>query len=162
MEDVNSEVETPEETSTIDNLADALREVGKLRKENAAKRVKANEVEEAARKWQEHVEKQKTDLERLSSEVSTTKSEADKLKEENTRLRVMRKHSIPDEFEGLFTGSEEDMEKTASLLSKAGGTAAGSTGSTDYFAGRRGSSVGPEKTTQDVWSEWWNSQEMKG
>jgi DNA-binding protein H-NS len=159
MENVNTDVEVTEEPSTIDNLADALREVGKLRKENAAKRVKANEVEEAAKKWQEHVEKQKTDLERLSSEVSVTKSAADKLKEENTRLRVMRKHSISDEFEGLFTGSEEDMEKTASLLSKAGNGSAPA--KTDFFAGRRGDAVGAnaEKTTQDVWSEWWNSQE---
>lgn len=155
-----NENENSTQESTITSLEDALKEVGKLRKENAAKRVKANEVEQEAAKWREHVQTQQTDLERLTGQVSTTKSEADALRAENAKLRVLREYKVPKEFESLLEGLDtfEQMEKVAKVLA----AAPSSDGPrVDFFAGQRGAPVGAnaEGSTQEVWADWWNSQE---
>ena len=64
--------------SSITSLEDALKVINDLRAENAAKRIKTKEVEEKATKWEEYVQSQKTELERLTeSKTALEKQLAD-------------------------------------------------------------------------------------
>lgn len=143
--------------STIDSLEVALKEIEKLRRENAAKRVKANEVEANAKKWEEHVQSQKTELERLTESKLQAEAEAARLRVDNLRNKVAIETKLnPELLEFLVGDNEDELRAKAKKLVET----VGDKGTTpDFYAGQRGTPVPPKPaTTQDWFAEFWKSK----
>lgn len=140
-------------SSTIDNLEDALKELEKARREAASRRVKNKEVEEKARQWEEHVQSQKTDLEKLTEQVSVLRTDNEKLRFEQLREKVARDSKLdPEDFEFLIGNTEEELKAKAEKLNSRRGKS-----QTDFYAGQRGTPVTATKEeTVDEWfaKEW--------
>lgn len=156
------ELEVQEDSTTIDNLEDALSELKKVRREAASKRTQNRDLKEKADLYDKFLDSQKSDVERLTQVNANTKGEADASREKADRLDVILRFGLafdpknPNEYDEVLTGSRSAMEKIAKLLTDKTGTRT----VTDFHAGRRGSAVGTgaEQTVQEVWSEWWNNQ----
>lgn len=167
-EEENIEVaETEEESSSsISDIKVALKEIEKLRKENAKHRTANVTLKDAADKWTAHEDSQKTELERLTEEKRATLSEADTLREENARLKVKLKYGFEDdEFDDLLVGDVASMEKVAKKISDSIGIGVGgSKVRADYFAGRRGNPVtdtSENKSSDELFRQWWLDQPTK-
>lgn len=143
--------ETPAEESL--SLDDALKELAKVRKEAAARRVKSRENEEKAAKWEDYVASQKTELEKLTDEKVSLLSENDNLKKELIRERIGRSLKDPEDFEFLVGDTEEELKAKAEKLNSRAGKRA------NTFAGERGAPVGAtqEKTTQEWFQSMWDN-----
>jgi len=164
-EEVNEVQETTEEVvvtessdsgSRIDNLKDALKELDKVRKEAAARRVQSKENEEKASKWEEHVRSQKTDLERLTEDKEKLAEEAKNLRLENLRNSVAIKTGLDPELVEFLTGETEDelTAKAKKLIAKSAKPAKPA----DFFAGQRGTAVGKDlnESINDWFADAWN------
>lgn len=107
------------DSSSIDNLEDALKEIKKLRKENAERRTKGKEVEEAAQKWKEHVDSQKSESEKLQEDYNTAVEELNKYRKAEKQRSYAEKHEIDPELSDLIEGdSDEEMDAKAEKLAK--------------------------------------------
>jgi len=154
------EVEATPEGSKIDNLEDALKELDKVRKEAAGRRVKAREVEEKAQKWEEYVHSQKTELEKLTEAKSTLAEQNDHLQKQLLKNEVARTVGLdPEDYEFLVGDTKEELTAKAEKLKSRRGTA----GSPDFFAGQRGARVNPpeEMTTQEYFAQMWKDADTK-
>ena len=151
VEETTSEVQPT--SSTIDNLEDALKELDKVRREAAGRRVKNKEAEEKAKLWEEHVQAQKTDLEKLTENVSALQSENARLKHEQLREKVARDSKLdPEDFEFLIGDTEDELKAKAEKLNSRRGKQ-----TADFYAGQRGTRVDATKEeTADEWfmKEW--------
>jgi superfamily I DNA/RNA helicase len=131
--------------STIGTLDDALKVITQLRNENASKRVKSKELEEKAQKWEEYVQSQKTELERLTESKTALEKENATLKLSQVRDRVAAEEKVPPELVEFVTGADEqemrDKAKKLAGVAPTGSTTTAVTKTTDFFAGRRGAPV---------------------
>lgn len=141
QEDSASAVEQPS-SGLPDDPETLKREIAKLRRENAAKRTKSREQEEAAKKWQEHVESQKSDLEKLQDQVSVLTGENKTLKLTMAQRDLAKEYGVDDDLAEFIVGDDLDemTEKAKKLASKAGKKTAGPTAK-DLRAGQGNSSV---------------------
>lgn len=160
------EVEAPEaateqeesQESEIKDLATALKVVEKLRREAASKRVKNKELEEKAKNWQDHLDSQKTELEKAQEEANRVKQEVEALRKETKVSKLVAKYGIPEEFHEFLVGeSDEELEAKAKKL------AALKKKNVEFFAGPRGTGSVPNKA-QDLnswFGEWWKEVDAK-
>lgn len=141
----------------IKTLEDALEALKKVRAEAARRRVSEKELKEKATKYDEYVQSQKTELERLTEDKAALEKEAKALKEKDLRSTVASKHDLDPDLIGLLVGSEEEMETTAKLLVAKGGKRSAGT-NTDFYAGQRGTPVQttPANTTQEWFEKMWD------
>lgn len=134
-------------TSTITSLEDAQKEIAKLRKENASKRVKSKEDADAAAMWQKHVESQKTELEKANDRAAQAEAKAAKLELETLRREVADKFNLDSDLVDFITGdSQGEMEAKAKVLADKG-LVRGAKNANDLGAGAsRGTPLtGPKK-----------------
>lgn len=166
-EQVTPEVtpEKPQEESkgsSITSLEDALKVINDLRAENAAKRVKTKEVEEKASKWEEYVQSQKTELERLTESKTALEKQLADLQANQLRDLIAKEVGVPEELIEFLTGSDEqtlraNAKKLASV--KSGSENAG-TKRTDFFAGQRGTPVNkPAEGLNEFFKKMWKDSE---
>lgn len=151
-------------SSSITSLDDALKVINDLRAENAAKRVKAKEVEEKAAKWEEYVQSQKTELERLTESKTALEKQLAELQANQLRDLIAKEVGVPEELVEFLTGSDEqtlraNAKKLASV--KPQGSANTNAPKTDFFAGQRGTPVAakPEGLNEFFKQMWKDSDE---
>lgn len=108
------------------------REIAKLRKENAARRTKNKDVEDAAKKWQEHLDSQKTEMEKLQDRLTNLQKENEDLKVSELRRNLADEFDLDSDLVEFITGADLDemrdkakrlSEKTKSTKKKAQPTA---------------------------------------
>jgi septal ring factor EnvC (AmiA/AmiB activator) len=139
-------VETPVVETPTSNLSheDALKELAKVRAEAAAKRVKNKELEEAAKKWEEYQESQKTELQKLQDDVAARDKKIAEKELEVTRSNIAKQFNVADEDLDLLVGDEDNMKRLAARL---GTTKDSKSNPLDLLAGNRGNPVGGKDTT---------------
>lgn len=138
------------------------KELTKVRREAAAKRVKNVELEDKAKKYDEYVQSQKTEMERLSDEKEALAKEVAKLKGKDAtaalRSKVAKKYKLDADLAGMLNGDEAEMDAQAKTLADRFKTNT----STDFYAGRRGT---PVEVTADTAQEWfaaaWKESDRK-
>lgn len=144
---------------------EALKELAKVRKEAAAKRVANKELVDKAAKYDEHLKSQLSETERLKAEVEELKAANDNLKTETVRERVALKYGIESEMAQLMFGDLSDeatLEARAKALSGNKVAEEDTKGKKASFGGRRGTPVKSqesEPTLQSVFTEMWNNVE---
>lgn len=137
------ETGTQETNNATDDLTpEQLRaELKKVRAEAASRRVALREQEEAAKKWREYEESQKTELQKLQDSLA----EKDKILAQKEldvqRAKIAKQYNVADEDLDLLVGDEENMKRLAERL---GTTKTQETAPrpVDLLAGNRGTPVG--------------------
>lgn len=174
MSDQNEQVTpevTPEKpqgegkTSSITSLDDALKVIEDLRSENAAKRVKAKEVEEKAAKWEEYVQSQKTELERLTESKTALEKQLAELQANQLRDLIAKEVGVPEELIEFLTGSDEQtLRANAKKLASVKPQGSTTTAKTDFFAGQRGTPVSakPEGLNEFFKQMWKDADKNSG
>lgn len=145
-------VETPvEKTPETDALTtstlsheDALKELSKVRAEAAAKRVKNKELEEAAKKWSDYEESQKTELQKLQDDVAKRDAIIAAKELEVTKANIAKQFNVEDDDLDLLVGDEDNMKRLAERLGK---KEENKTSPLDLLAGNRGNALGTKDTT---------------
>lgn len=149
-EDTTEVQETPEDESAeearskIDDLETARKEIDKLRRENAKRRVEGNEYKklaEDASKWQEHLESQKSEMERLVEAKATLEEEVRQTRRALMQRDLVAELGLDPDLAEFITGDDEDemRAKAEKLASK--GALKKTSGPTDLKAGDRGAPV---------------------
>lgn len=136
------DTDTPVTTSTLTH-EQALAELTKVRAEAAERRIKARELEIAAKKWSEYEESQKTELQKLQDQLAAKdKAIADK-ELEVSRSKIAREFNVAEEDLDLLVGDETNMKRLAARLGKKddGNRPA------DLMAGNRGKPLGNSGNT---------------
>lgn len=124
---------------------DALKELSKVRAEAAARRVANKELEQAAQKWKEYEESQKTELQKLQDAVAERDKRIAEKELEVTRSNIAREYNVADEDVDLLVGDEANMKRLAERLGKTKET--GTTNRpVDLLAGNRGNAVTGKST----------------
>lgn len=142
-------VETPEakpegSSSTLTH-EEALAELKKVRAEAASRRVALREQEEAAKKWAEYQESQKSELQKLQDALAAKdKAIADK-ELEVSRSKIARQYNVADEDLDLLVGDEANMKRLAERLGKK--EEKGNPRPSDLLAGNRGKPIGDSGNT---------------
>lgn len=126
-------------TSTLSH-EDALKELQKVRREAAEKRVKNKELEERARKWEQYEESQKSELQKLQEAVAERDKRIAETELEVTRARIAHEFNVADEDLDLLVGDEDNMKRLASRLGKKQEETRQRPA--DLLAGNRGTAVG--------------------
>lgn len=147
----------------ITSLDDALKVIEKLRNENAAKRVKNKEIEDKAAKWEEYVQSQKTELEKLTESNAALSRENGELKLHSLKLKVAEEEKVaPELFEFLQGADEQTLRANAKKLAKVKQHGSQTT-AVDFFAGQRGAPV-PVAQGQDsneYFRQLWHEADQK-
>lgn len=114
---------------------DLLKEVQKLRRENAKRRTDSKKVEEAAKKWQEHVDSQKTELERLADRNKELETAHEAFQREKLQAKIAKEQGVDPDLADLIVGADEDemVEKAKRLAEK---TSPKKVTATDLHAGK--------------------------
>lgn len=136
----NSQTGSNESQETKLSHEDALKELAKVRAEAAARRVANRDLEEKAKKWSEYEESQKTELQKLQDQLAERDKIAAEAKLEAAKIRIAKKHNVPDEDIDLLVGDEDSMERLAARLGSK--ESAGSSAPATLLAGNRGKPVG--------------------
>lgn len=153
------EAETPEgeNESTITTLEEALKELKKVRTEAASRRVKGKEAEEKAKLWEDHVNSQKSELERLTDENTKLRKDVDDEKVKTLKATIVAEFGLSKEDAELLTGSEKEMKALAARLANASGNAGGKP---DFYAGQRGKGPAPKPANLNEWfNQLWKETE---
>lgn len=154
--DANEEVEATENAKEKEVVAEMKseglpddpevlrREIAKLRKENAAKRTKNKEIEEAAKKWQEHLDSQKSEMEKLQDQLNALTAENKKLALAQKQRDLAKEYGVDPDLEEFIVGDDLDemTEKAKKLAAK---SKKKPPDATDMRAGR--ASPPPQSTT---------------
>lgn len=93
-------------------------ELKKVRSEAAARRVALREQEEAAKKWAEYEESQKSELQKLQDAVAERDKRIADRDLEITRSKIAREFNVADEDLDLLVGDEASMKRLAEKLGK--------------------------------------------
>jgi DNA repair exonuclease SbcCD ATPase subunit len=133
--------------SGISTLEDAQKEIAKLRKENASKRTKAREVEDKAKKWEEHVNSQKTEMEKLQERLNELETNNGRYKLEKLQVDLAKKHGVDLDLSDLIVGSDEEAMEEAAKRLAAKTVKAKKTTATDLRAGQQGRVDGESAST---------------
>lgn len=117
--------EAPEDKPKDTSLSAAdkdelLKEITRLRKENAKRRTEGKQVEEAAKKWQQHVDSQKTELEKLQDEKKELEDDLEKYKVAELQAQLAKEHGVDSDLAEFIVGSDLDemTEKAKKLAAK--------------------------------------------
>lgn len=116
-------------------------EIKKVRQEAAQRRITNRDLEEKAKKWSEYEESQKTELQKLQDQLAERDKIAAEAKLEAAKIRIAKKHNVPDDDIDLLVGDEDSMERLAARLGKKE-DAGSSSAPSDLLAGNRGKPVG--------------------
>lgn len=160
--DTTQEVDETQESATDDALSpeDAKKLIKELRKEAASRRIKGKESEEKAAKWEEYVQSQKTELEKLQEENKLLRDTAEADKVEKLRNRIIAEFKLDPSDAEFLTGSEKEMKALAAKLAEKAGQ--GQTTTTDFYAGQRGGNVSPKADNLNDWfTQQWFAVEGK-
>lgn len=121
-------------------------ELTKVRQEAAARRVALREAEEKAKKWEEHEESQKTELEKLQAQLAEKEKKLAETAREKVIASLARKFKLEDDDLEFLTGSDEaTLEVQAEKLAKKLGRTqeeANKRTPADLLAGNRGTGLG--------------------
>lgn len=154
-EDVVKETETESKDDSKDSgLPDdpevLRREIQKLRRENAAKRTKNKEVEEAAQKWQEHLESQKTETQKMQEQLEGLRQENEKLQKHQQRNDVAKEYGVDDDLVEFINGADLDemKEQAEKLAAKTSAKKKRSGSASELHAGKTSA---PPKQTGSSW-----------
>jgi hypothetical protein len=112
-------------------------ELRKVRAEAASRRVALREQEEAAKKWSEYEESQKSELQKLQDAVAERDKRLEAKELEVTRAKIAREFEVDSEDLDLLVGDEENMKRLAARLGKKGQKSS----APDLLAGNRGTPV---------------------
>lgn len=139
-------VEAPAGKTSLNDVESLQKELAKVRAEAAKNRVEGRDVktlEADARKWQEHVENQKSELERLQSSYESMKAELEKRDYLEMQRMIGTEAGIdPDLFEFVTGSSEDEMRSKAKKLAEKA-TPIPARSPDDLLAGTRGRPVVP-------------------
>ena len=127
-----------EKSSTITSLDDALKVINKLNNENASRRIKAKEIEDKAKKWEEYVESQKTELEKLTESNATLAKENEALKVGSLRERIAQEEKVPADLMEFLSGDDEQTLRAAAKKLASVKPPGTQTTAVDFYAGQRG------------------------
>ncbi len=145
IQEVDAAASTTEEAKNAFGLPDdhpVMKELSKVRKEAAEARVKKVAEAEAAKKWEEHVESQKTELEKLMDKNKTLEEAVRQSKLESMQMTLVEEFELPTAYKGAIKGSNEDeMRAVAQILKD--GLPKQETIVPDLHGGRRGDPVVP-------------------
>lgn len=120
------------------------KELQKVRSEAASRRVALREQEEAAKKWAEYEESQKTELQKLQDAVAERDKRLADKELEVTRAKIAKQFNVEDEDLDLLVGDEESMKRLASKLGKEDNKG---NSPVDLLAGNRGKPLGSKEPT---------------
>lgn len=155
--EVTEVVEEDKQESTITSLEEALKELKKVRTEAASRRVKNKEAEEKAAKWEEYVNSQKTELQRLADEKATLAEELKTERFERQKAQIVAEFRLSEEDAALLKGDVKEMKALAARLANAAGNAGGKP---DFYAGQRGKGPEPKPANLNEWfSNLWKETE---
>lgn len=142
-EEVTEETATESKANELSH-EDALKELAKVRKEAAAKRVANKELSDKAAKYDEYLKSQMTEIQRKDAEIAELKEKNVELSVGSVREKVALKYGLDAETAQLFLGDlvdEDKLEERASAIAKLAPKDEKQKGKS--FAGRRGSAVQP-------------------
>lgn len=115
-------------------------ELKRVRNEAASRRIALREQEEAAKKWKEYEESQKTELQKLQDSVVERDKRLAEKDQDILRSKIARDFNVADEDLDLLVGDEANMKRLAERLGKPKDSEA-SRRPVDLLAGNRGSAV---------------------
>jgi hypothetical protein len=143
--------EDVESSDVSDDLsADELKQiVAKLRKENASKRImnkaKDKELADAAAKWQEYEESQKSEFQKLQERNAELEARLESEGRDKLRMKLASEFKLDSDLAEFIDGKDEgEMRSKAEKLAKRINPLMGSD---DLRAGDRGAPVGSRKKT---------------
>ncbi len=150
---VESKEESKDESGSDSGLPDdpkvLKQEVEKLRRENAARRVKSKEIEEAAQKWQEHLDAQKTEAEKMQEQLEGLRQENQKLQRQQMQRDVAKEYGVDDDLVEFIDGADlDEMKQKAEKLAAKTSSKKKSGSASELRAGR---SSPPPKVTGSSW-----------
>ncbi len=151
----NNEVkegEKPEGTSTENSTENKLSyeqlesELKKVRSEAASRRIALREQEEAAKKWAEYEESQKTELQKLQDQLAERDKALASKDVDILRTKIAKEFNVADDDLDLLVGDEENMKRLAAKIGKQ------ETNSSPppFFGGNRGKPVGKSGESFDM------------
>lgn len=120
-------------------------ELKKVRSEAASRRIALREQEDAAKKWAEYEESQKTELQKLQDSVAERDKRIADKDLEIARRDIANEFNVAKEDWDLLVGDENNMKRLAERLGKAKETGTPNR-PVDLLAGNRGSSVNQKAT----------------
>lgn len=138
---------------------DLLKEVAKLRKEAASRRVKNKDLDSKLKEYDDWKRSQMSEVERERAEKAELLNTVRVLREESWRRDAASKAGLDPDFADRLNGETEDelIADAKRLAAKLGKT--GTRSSQDALAGKRGRPVGGAGTiTED---EWFRSEFLK-
>lgn len=108
----------PDQTPWADPEA-ARKEIEKLRRESAGYRTKLREAEPQLTKYQEYLDSQKSEAQKLADAKAAAESKLAEVMSANARLMAAATHNIPaDLIDLLGTGTDEEINTRAHLLAE--------------------------------------------
>lgn len=116
-------------------------ELRKVRSEAASRRVALREQEDAAKKWAEYEESQKTELQKLQDSVAERDKRLADKDLEISRRDIANEFNVAKEDWDLLVGDTENMKRLAQRLGKQDSSNE-SKRPVDLLAGNRGKPVG--------------------
>lgn len=132
--------------SSITDLETALKELEKVRRESARRRIKEKENEAAAKKWQEHLDSQKTEMERMTERQAELEAELSALRTEKLQRDIAAEVGLDPEMAEFIRGeSESEMRESAQKLADKFSVSSPSM-ETGLLAGSRGEPVKPRQS----------------
>lgn len=135
----NPEVKPEGSGSTLSH-EEALAELKKVRAEAASRRVALREQEEAAKKWAEYEESQKSELQKLQDALAAKDKAIAEKELEVSRSKIAKEFNVADEDLDLLVGDEDNMKRLAARLGKKEDK--GNPRPSDLLAGNRGKPLG--------------------
>lgn len=122
---VVEESESSEKKSSLSGLAEDeyIGMITKLRQEAADKRVGKRDaekkLEEDAKKWQEHIDSQKSEFERLAEEKASLATKLQTMEKQFLRQKIANEFKLDEDLAEFVDGADEDtMRKQAQKLAE--------------------------------------------
>lgn len=166
-EEVVVEQAESEETDSTLTLEDALKALKKTRQEAAKHRTEKNALKEKADAHDAYLDSQKTELQRLADAKAAADAEIATLKREKLRDKVVRDAKLDPDLAELVDGATEaEMKAKAKILVDKFGEHIPPSKQTDFFAGRRGLAVTPQREDavsdgQAFFKQLWDESDQK-
>jgi hypothetical protein len=119
-------------------------ELKRVRQEAASRRIALREQEEAAKKWSEYEESQKSELQKLQDRLAEKDKAIAEKELEVSRAKIAKQFNVADEDLDLLVGDEENMKRLAERLGKKEDAP---TSPGNLLAGNRGKPIGNSGNT---------------
>lgn len=151
-EEINTtpESQTSNETS-FKTVEEAVAELKKVRQEAASRRVSEKELKEKAAKWEEYLESQKTELQKLQDQLAEKDKKLSGYELKDMKLGLLKEFELEDDDIDLLTGSDESTNRKIAERLKAKNDKSKEKKDTprpvELLAGNRGKPVGTSENT---------------